>query len=463
MKTSIKKYMVVALASCFIPTAMAQELRTSYFQQTATFRHQMNPALLNRPHIGILFGNVNIGVTGNMGYKDLVHDLKDNTQYKRTTFMHPNIDESTALKAFDKNNRADVYLNYNLFSVAFKGFGGVNLIEANVRSDNHIKLPYDLFELAKSTGVRQQYNLKNIGVRSQNYMEVALGHSRNINKQLRVGGKVKVLIGAGYADLSADEMTLTLQNDQWKVDADAKLNVAIPGGTFTNKTNKPTQNGRPRVDELKLDFSPQLAGFGMAVDMGAVYKLNNSWTFSGALTDVGFISWKNVQRGSSSGSYTFKGFEDIYVKNTSNKNNDLGKQFEAIGNDLEELFDLYNDGSGKQNAFLAATLNLGAEYTLPSYKRLRLGYLFSQRMGKYGYHTSMVSANWRPINFIETTLSSALTSTGLTTGALISFHCTGFNLFVGCDAFMGKVTREYIPLNNSNANISFGMNFPLAL
>jgi hypothetical protein len=36
-----------------------------------------------------------------------------------------------------------------------------------------------------------------------------------------------------------------------------------------------------------------------------------------------------------------------------------------------------------------------------------------------------------------------------------------FNLFLGSDCFFGKVSKEFIPINNSNMNLCFGISFPL--
>lgn len=48
---------------------------------------------------------------------------------------------------------------------------------------------------------------------------------------------------------------------------------------------------------------------------------------------------------------------------------------------------------------------------------------------------------------------------GTSFGWLLNFHTKGFNLFLGMDHTMGKVTKEFVPLS-SNASLNFGMNFP---
>ena len=46
----------------------------------------------------------------------------------------------------------------------------------------------------------------------------------------------------------------------------------------------------------------------MAFDLGATYKVMDDLTVSAALTDLGFINWKNAQHASSAGEWEFEGF-----------------------------------------------------------------------------------------------------------------------------------------------------------
>jgi hypothetical protein len=374
-----------------------------------------------RPALGILLGNIYVGATGNMSYRDFIYSLKNNPNYTQTTMMHPDIPAEEALKRFDENNRADVYLNYNLFSIAFRGFKGTNLIELNIRSENHVALPYQLIQFAKEPGARQQYNLEGIGARTQNYAELALGHARDINEKWRVGGKIKLLVGMGYADLDTRQLDVTMDGDKWAVNGDARLKFALSETTLKNHPNKKATDGRPRVDDVSLDFKGKPSGMGIGVDLGVLFRPDKQWELSASINDMGFIRWKNVENASSAGSYTFEGFENINIKEKDDTEQDLGKQFEDIGKDLENLFAICNDGQGNHTAGLSATMNIGVQYTLAAYPKLRMGYLLSQRLGKYSYHTSMISANWRPAQWFEASLSTALTSTGLTAGAVVDF------------------------------------------
>ena len=466
MKKSLR-YMAAALtmAAAILPTS-AQELRTSYFMETSNYRHQMNPALLDSPYVGLLFSNINIGMTGNIGAKQFIFDTNGlpgyTGNYRYTTFMDPNVDAKTFLNKLHDKNRFDLYLNYNLFSVGFKAWGGVNLLELNLRSNTNLTLPKGLFEFAKTAGEKEHYEFGGLGMRTQNYMELALGHSRDINDQWRVGGKLKFLIGAAYADFTADNVTLDMTEDAWRIQSNAQMKASLlKSDVIHEDPSKNSADGRPRVKELD-NFGFSLPGFGMALDLGVTYKPIENLTLSAAITDLGFISWKNTHHASSQGDYTFDGFNNIYIGSDKDQTEDIDDQFDQIGDDLEEMFSVYDDGTKTATQALAATLNVGAEYKLPAYDKLRFGFLYTSRIhGKYSWHQGMLNVGVRPVKWFECNVNGAVTSTGVTAGGMLSLKAPHFNFYIAADRFFSKMGKQGVPLNSSNGNITFGMTFPL--
>lgn len=466
MKKSLR-YMAAALtmAAAILPTS-AQELRTSYFMETSNYRHQMNPALLDSPYFGLLFSNINIGMTGNIGAKQFIFDTNGlpgyTGNYRYTTFMDPNVDAKTFLNKLHDKNRFDLYLNYNLFSVGFKAWGGVNLLELNLRSNTNLTLPKGLFEFAKTAGEKEHYEFGGLGMRTQNYMELALGHSRDINKQWRVGGKLKFLIGAAYADFTADNVTLDMTEDAWRIQSNAQVKASLlKSDVIHEDPSKNSADGRPRVKELD-NFGFSLPGFGMALDLGVTYKPIENLTLSAAITDLGFISWKNTHHASSQGDYTFDGFNNIYIGSDKDQTEDIDDQFDQIGDDLEEMFSVYDDGTKTATQALAATLNVGAEYKLPAYDKLKFGFLYTSRIhGKYSWHQGMLNVGVRPVKWFECNVNGAVTSTGVTAGGMLSLKAPHFNFYIAADRFFSKMGKQGVPLNSSNGNITFGMTFPL--
>ncbi len=464
MKNIFKNTAVILLAATAMGTS-AQELRSSYFMQTSVNRHQMNPALLDSAYIGVPFlNNINIGATGNVGMGKFVYK-SNKPGYDLTTFMSPEVSSGEFLGGLHNKNRADVYINYNLFSMGFNAFKGMNVVELNLKSNTSVSLPYELFEFMKTAGAREHYSFENIGARTENYIELALGHSHQINDRLKVGAKVKFLFGAAYADFSVDQMDVTMNGDQWRIKANAQLNAALLDSKFSYDDDKdPAVNDPERGNKIDGidDVSFSLPGFGMAFDLGATYKVMDNLTVSASITDLGFIRWKNVNKASSHGDYTFDGFDDIWVSG-ENDGNKIGDQFEDLGDDLNRMFSVYDDGQGSKTQAIAATINLGAEYTMPFYDKFRVGFLYTSRIhGLYSFHQGMLSATVRPLKWIEVNLNTSGSSTGWQLGGMLSFYVNKFNFYLASDRMiLGKVGKQYIPLNRLNTNVSLGFNIPM--
>lgn len=345
------KYILAAIVTATCGAASAQTFNSAYFTDDFKFRHTLNPAFGNEQNYFSLpaLGNISANIHGNFGVGDVI---LDNPMYgqgstkKKTTFMNPYISTNEALKGFSTgNNRLTGDVDITLLSAGFKGFGGYNTFEVGVRSTFGMVLPYELFEFAKNTG-NQTYNIGDISANAMAYAEVALGHSRQLNDHLRIGAKVKLLFGAGRADLKLKNLKADLaQDNQWTVSGEGVANVSLKGFSYIeseeeyNDPNKGTYN---KVDDVDVDGAG-LGGFGMAFDLGAVYKINDDWTVSAAVTDLGFINWtNNVQAANRSKSFTFKGFRDTSVKDEGG--NTVDDQMDKYGDQIADFANLKDEG-----------------------------------------------------------------------------------------------------------------------
>ena len=201
----------------------------------------------------------------------------------------------------------------------------------------------------------------------------------------------------------------------------------------------------------------------MAIDLGATYKLNDEWTFSASVLDLGFISWKNTTKGTMSKDFTFDGFSEISVKDDgTNSENKLDNQVDQLVDDLADLAKFDKAGEGmKRTTALAATLHLGAQYTLPAYDRLNFGFLSTTRMqGKHSWTEARVSANVAPLSWFEASVNYALSNFGSDAGIMLNFHPRGFNFFIGADVPMCKYEPAYYaPISRAAVNVNLGINF----
>lgn len=465
MKT-IYKYLSAALLMVCAISASAQSLNSAYFTNDYKFRHTMNPAFGNEQnYVSVpVLGNFGVDVRGNFGVEDMIMDnpLYGQPGEKRlTTFMNPNISASSALDGFSTgNNRLIEDMNITLLSAGFKSFGGYNTIELNVKQSLGLSLPYEFFEFAKNTG-NQTYDIGDINLGAQAYAELAFGHSRQLNEKLRVGAKVKLLFGIARADVALKDMKADLaSDDKWTISGKAEANMSLKGLTYKTETkeyNNPNKGTYERVNDVDVDGGG-LGGFGMAFDLGAVYKLNDDWTFSAALLDLGFISWSNDMMAASSGEpFEFDGFRDVAI-NRDNGGHKLSDITDDLGDQFTEFSNLEDKGDqGGRTTGIGATLNLAAEYTLPVYRQVKFGLLSSTRIrGPYSWTEGRLSANYEPLKWINGGVNFAVNSFAASMGWVLNIHPKGYNFFIGMDHILGSLSKEGIPLN-SNASVQLGM------
>ena len=155
----------------------------------------------------------------------------------------------------------------------------------------------------------------------------------------------------------------------------------------------------------------------------------------------------------SSDSYTKKTVEELSL--SLNVSALEFKDFVKAINELEDEGD-----AGSRTTMLGATLNLGAEYTLPVYRNLKFGLLNSTRIqGDYSWTEFRLSANINPVKPFSAGANFAVGTYGCSFGWLMNVNITGFNMFVGMDHFMGKLAKQGIPLS-SNASVNMGINIP---
>ena len=106
---------------------------------------------------------------------------------------------------------------------------------------------------------------------------------------------------------------------------------------------------------------------------------------------------------------------------------------------------------------------LGLEFRLPFYNRITIGALGVHKFeGPASWTERRVSLNYAPFRWFSLAGSYAFSTYGHSYGAAVNIHPKGFNLFVGLDSFkpLLNMTEQYIPIDEINTNLKFGLTFP---
>ena len=434
--------------------AVAQNTNSAYFTEGYTHRYQLNPAFGNdKNFISIpVIGNMNIATHGTIGLDDIFYNVDGQT----TTFLNPAVDASF-LNNINDMSRLGADLNLNLFSVGFKGLNGYNTVSFNVRSNINTRIPKTLFSFLKEGIENKTYDISNFDVHADAYGEIALGHSHQLGDKWRVGGTMKFLLGGANLDARFNKAQLTLGEDAWSAVTNAEVQASVKGLTYETEVNEDT--GHEYVSGMEVDESG-LNGFGMAFDFGAEYKPNQDWALSVALLDLGFMKWNNNMVASTGGDKTFS--TDTYSFSVDeDAQNYIEDELDVMMNDISALYELEDQGdAGSRTTTLGATLNIGAEYTLPVYRNLKFGLLNTTRIqGDYSWTEFRLSANINPVKPFSAGANVAVGTYGWAFGWLMNVNTKGFNMFLGMDHTMGKLAKQGIPLS-SNASVNMGVNIP---
>lgn len=473
----MKKIIRYTLASALLMlsgSVSAQNLNSAYFLDGYANGHELNPAkdYDRKSYFSMpFFGNLNVGLRGNLGLKDLIMK-HPNDPNKLVTFMHPDLSVDEALKGIKDNNKFVQDMRFDLLSFGFHSKHAYQTFNLTVRENLGLNVPGDMFRMVRELK-NQNYDFSNIGFRADAWAEMAWGYSRDVNKAIRVGGKLKLLMGAGYADMKLNSLKLDLQNpNEWTVEADANAEVGVKGFTWGETETKEYNVQKPghttyqqiNLDNVDVDGGG-LAGMGMAVDLGAEWDLGQQdWVeglkVSASVLDLGFIKYNNVATAHNRGDvFKFNGFNDIKIKDGEGVSMD--DQLDDLGDRFSDLVSLQDGGTISKTRNIGATMNIGVEYQLPQYDRLSFGALSTVHFGGvYKWNEERISATISPVNWLEGSANFVFGTFGTGMGWVVNLHPKGFGLFMGGDYILGKVSKQGIPLH-SRANISMGINFPL--
>ena len=436
---------VIMAAAMVIPmiSVTAQNTYSGYFTDGYVYRHQLNPAIGNeKAYISIpVLGNINMALrSSNLGIDDILYKIDGKT----TTFLNPNVSASEFMSNIDDENKMGMDLKMEILSIGFKAFNGYNTIGINLRTNLGMNVPGEMFRMLKEGISNQTYHIEDMNMHANAYAEIALGHSRPINENLRVGAALKFLLGGANIEANYKKAELALGENNWTATAEAEIQASMKGLQYMTAVNE--TSGRHYVDDIDVE-NPGIGGFGLALDLGAEYKLKD-WTFSAAILDLGFINWSNNWVASTNGVKTFETNKYIFNVDDDAPNN-FDDEMDRMTDESSAIYELDNNGDmGSRKQMLGATLNLGAEYTLPSYKKLSFGALSTTRfqgdyIGNDTWTEFRVSANWTPWKSLSIG-ANALTGTyGFGYGAIIRFSGLHF-----------AVDR----IGNLGANFYFGTN-----
>lgn len=452
----------IAVLSLFIcsQVIVAQTALSSYFLDGTFYNSKINPAMkAERGYFSLLVGNTSVRTKGNVGISDFLYPRGEN---ELATFMSGSVNAEEFLGKLPSDVRLGADLDETILAGGFRMLGGYFSLGVSLHSTVNMALPKGFFELAKKGLNGNSFSLSGVNINTMNYAAATIGYSYDIFDGFRIGVNAKYLVGLAHADIYVDKLNVELNEQHWMIESHAQMQAAI----YYDAKLKMDENNVVNGVEFKLeDLMTQPSSNGFAVDLGLVYDMGAyvpGLTFSASVVDLGFINWKHMKRGhSTDAKVEFNGFGEIDYNDAENV---VEAELERLAEDASKMVEFNYDGSSSVKTGLNTTMYLGAEYNMPFYRPLSVGVLYAQRFSSFEsskWYEARGYINISPLKWFELSVNYGYGTYGPSLGWMLNFHPAGINLFVGSDYMITKVTPQYIPLDNMNAHVTFGLSLAL--
>lgn len=426
---------VISALVLFSLTAEAQALKGSYFLDNSINRNKMNPAFAPRANYVQIpgVGNIGVGMGTNLDIPTFLYPMDG----KMATFLHPSVTMKQFDKALPNHPHLDAEASANLLNFGFytkrHSFWTFDL---SLNTGLDVDLPRDLFMfLKKGTGTDGgTYNIANINAYATASVSAALGYSRQINKSLRVGGKVRLIAPVAYAALNFEKVNLIASKDKWSLKTEGQAYAAMPGLDVYSVEGEPLP--QVEMDLERIIQEKKLAGFGCSIDLGAEWKLDIGSIFDGisvsaAVTDLGMIHYNGdmLSSYSTSGELEWNGLQNVTV------NSDLEAEMEKLMEEAKGLLDVKEEkGISGLNRSSMPRVYAGVEVPF-LWRKMSVGLLYSGRFS-HSYYRQELTASYN-LKLLKT-LALGLNYSFLNTKGVFGWMLeltpkAGVNFYIGGD------------------------------
>lgn len=455
MIRDINRYVLTALITVMtVSSVLAQPVaKIGYFMDNATHKHLMNPALV--PARGYFsypgVGSIDFDLRSNLRFTQFIYPGAGAND-PLVTFLHESVSPEQFLSQLSPDNYFTLNQRLSIFSLGAYIGKSFWTFEVASRINAGVNIPKPFFEFLKQgmdNSAGNRYEINNLKVSAGALAEASLGSSFLIADNLRVGVKGKLLVGGAKAEAGIDQMVIDMKPDQWTVTSSGLINLYGAGFDFT----KDTENV---IDGFEFG-TPNMAGMGYAIDLGASWRPLQFLEVSAGIIDLGKVSWNKTYNrvARSQGTATFSGMENIGSETDSEEED----PFKEITDGLMEMaqFKEVNESNNLIES-LIPTINAGVEAGVLG-NRISVGLLYTNRMVPDNpLHEITGVLNLKPLKGFNIAGSySLLNGVQETFGVALGINLLLANIFIACDYVPTRIaTGMPIPLTEATTHIQIG-------
>ena len=446
------KYLLFMFTVGVAMEGVAQMSKSAYFLDGTLYNYRLNPAMdAEKPFFTLLVGNMSMGTNGNVGISNFFYPYGDD---KLMTFMNGAVRPEDFLGRLPDAVHMGMNMEGTLLSAGMRMFGGYTTLGVTAHTSMSMAVPKGFFEFAKRGFQKETYSFSGLEINTMNYAAISLGHSREMFDGFRVGVNLKYLMGLAYANAAIKKMDVEMNEEYWMVQSQTEISAALISEARLTVDEDGAVNGVEMGS-----FAP--SAFGWGLDLGVVYDMKNivsGLTLSASVVDLGHIDWKYMMSMKTDDArIEFDGFEEI---DPNDFEGSTATELEQLGKDAAEMIKVKPSNVEAVTTKLNTTMYLGAEYNMPFYSPLSVAVLYGKRLS--GANIGRMSefrgyVNIAPLKWFEASVNVGHTNYGTSFGWMVNFHPGGAAIFIGSDYMATKVTPQFVPVDNLNSHITFGI------
>ncbi len=313
-------------------------------------------------------------------------------------------------------------------------------------ADVNAMYPKSLVSLAiegNAAHIDETIKAKPLALKALHYREYALGAAYKYNEQWNFGVKAKFLFGKSAINSEKSDLSLKTTKDYYYLDI--KTDILINTSIAPNKKDS--------TDVSWSEYAFYGSNFGMGIDLGASYKLDEQWTFSASVLDLGYISYDRwLKTYSSKSEFTYKGINFNQFDGLSQSEIDI--LTENIKDSISDLFQV-KESVEKFKVPLTAKIYLGANYKLSETESVSA--LVRMEIFKGVIRPSFTASYYRQLNenFGVTANYSIINRSYFNLGIGVVANFDPIQVYFVTDNLYGIIFPEQVRY----ANFHFGINF----
>lgn len=359
------KITIIAVLTLLVSVSKGQTSNSLYYMDNLPQASKLNPARM--PNCNFYINIPNVAFKTITDIEPGLFITRDNVV--NDTLRMPYYNEDLWNNFMDK---LDDPISLMLETEVGLGFGfragrGYWHFDLSERNNISINLAKDLLTF-NNLGQGERKDFSTMSLNATAFLQAGIGYAREINQNLSVGGKIKLLKGVVNGQMVINKGDFFTSVEYWQVGANAEANLSFPIEFETDEEGNIIGVNDSALKNIDVNYlrkiAPPSVNFGTAIDLGVEYKLLPKLQLSASIIDFGKIWWNNdVKNITAKGDVKFDGIKDPDNAYFLDDEDERGQFFEEFGDSLLNLFSTpltYNNYSTN----LAPKLYIGAEYLL---------------------------------------------------------------------------------------------------